>query len=116
MSALLFPDSRLSYKAVITNNTAPIKIVAGIVIAISFFITSPSLPRILAVVVPRIILLGLIAAPMAPPAYCAPGIAAVLAPRSFAVVIWKLPNKILELMLLPVINVPRSPTNGAKIM
>ena len=24
----LFPDSRLSYKAVITNNTAPIKIVA----------------------------------------------------------------------------------------
>ena len=34
-------------------------------------------------------------------------------PSGIAVIIWKLPNKILELMLLPVINVPRSPTNGA---
>ena len=89
--------------------------VVGTVSAIIFLRTSPSLPRMLAVVVPRIILLGLTALPIAPPADCAPKMADASTFRRFAVVIWNPPNRMFELMLLPVIKVPRSPTNGAKI-
>lgn len=62
----------------------------------------------LAVVVPRMILLGLTALPMAPPADCAPKIADGSTFRRLAVVTWNPPNRILELILLPVINVPEA--------
>ena len=57
-----------SYTTAVKNTTKPITTVVPMAIGMIFFKTSPSFPRIPAVVVPRIILLGLIAAPMAPPA------------------------------------------------
>ena len=89
------------YNATSTYKIAPITIVAGTVIEMIFLRTSPSLPRILAVVVPKMILLGLTALPIAPPADCAPKIAAEFTSSKFAVCNWKSPNKILELILLP---------------
>src|SRR5699024_7488888 len=94
------------------NKRRPKKAATMSVIGNIFDSTIPSEPKIPAVEVPKIIFPRAIAAPIPPPPVCAPKIAALFNPISCEVNNWKSPKRILEDILLPVINEPKSPING----
>ena len=77
-------------------------------------IISPSLPSMFVTEAASTISVGENIFPIAPPAVCDPSISSGFIPRFFAVVYWKAPSSIFELVLLPVMNVPRAPIIGEK--